>query len=130
VNAFGGDALLVGSGALGSLAVALVDLVAALYLLKVRFASPRDGARDPYAALPLSLFFFALSAMGFSQAAMMSVLDVPTSFFLNYGVQSVAVVLSAPPIVAFAYGFLGDLHPRERRVAVASVSFACVVSKS
>ncbi len=105
---------LVGAGALGAVPVALIDLVCMVYVLRVW----RRGAGDPFAALPLALFFAALGVLALGQTLMMSLLDKRLSYLCNYGIQSVSVLLSAPPLVAFSYAFLGHRFPREERVAV------------
>ncbi len=112
---------LMGSGALGALAVALIDFAAALYLFKVWWLSRRAADENSFAALPLALFFSALSMLALSQMLMKSSTSLMTSFYFNCVAQSASALLSGPPIVYFAYSFIERPFAREGRIVGAVV---------
>ncbi|HEY4222285.1 MAG TPA: HAMP domain-containing sensor histidine kinase [Myxococcota bacterium] len=106
---------LLSAASMRALPVALVDLASTIYLLQVWRRSP---SKDPFGALPLALFFAALTSLAFGGALTASLVDMRASFLANHLVQSVSVLLSAPAIVAFSYRFLGRSLVKEQRLVV------------
>lgn len=118
------DHWLVGAGALGTLPVCLIDFVAALFLLRVW---QRSHDRDPFAALPLALFFAATGMLSLCQTLMMTTVDTRTSFLWNDLGASLAVLSTAPPMLAFADGYLGRSHGRRGPSPIVVIGAVVVV---
>ncbi len=108
--------LLFSTATMRFLPVALVNVVACVYLFRVAARrAPRDPLRAP--ARWLALYFLSLASLALCQVGMSSAADPWLSFYCNHIGQSVSVAFSIPPLVLFSASYLsGDDPPLTQRV--------------
>lgn len=102
--------LLFSTATMRFLPVALVNVVACVYLFRVAARrAPRDPMRAP--ALWLALYFLSLASLALCQVGMSSAADPWISFYFNHIGQSVSVAFSIPPLVLFSASYLSADDP-------------------
>jgi signal transduction histidine kinase len=105
------------ASAVHSLPVALLDVIIAVFLAQLVRSGPRSSSAQ--VTRHLAAWFGLLALLNGSHVVTCILTDPRASFVVNHIGQSVAVLMSIVPLIAFSYAFVeGESLVRERRVAM------------